>query len=57
MLNKVVFENNASLNWCSIADVLQTSAIEKFNDTKLLYIAEAFRVVGNVARLGAIKAL
>jgi hypothetical protein len=34
--------------WCSIVDVLQTSAVEQFNDTKLQNLVSLFGLAGNL---------
>jgi hypothetical protein len=37
-------EKTFGLNWCSIVDVLQTSAIEAVNDQKLKMLANVFNL-------------
>ena len=43
-LNRNYKNDSKNSEWCSICDTLQTSAIEQFNNTKLLYLAEIFNL-------------
>ena len=36
------------LNWCSVCDALQTSAIEAINDSKLKNLANLFGLSANL---------